>query len=272
MSYGLRVSNINGNAIVSDSTINPIFRGKATLVSQVWNPNPNYSNSGELDYQFLLVRQTWRIYINEPVIPFVACSPPYSYILYGIAAFSGYQDIYVYCDDPAANIAVYCFSSIPPGAVANTGYGMNIYGPSGQLRFSSALNNLAPVFATPVTSGYLSLRNGNFQQGERSYGFVGSSTATTAFPSGTAFAGRPAVFVPVSRTGRGSFNVQYANGPSYYGDIYYYLTSVDATRVYSFWYLGLRWEIADGSVGFPTGVSVASQTDYMMVIDTAHYD
>jgi hypothetical protein len=139
MSFGIKVTNTNGKTIISDSTVNPVFRGKAVHSSQLLL-------SGGKTY-----RQTFTFTCDEDIIPFVAANEGYAFSLARVSRTGSVWSIHVFTlnDQAVANVRVYIFSQIPLATVVSDGYGITVRKANGELAFSSTLNNLAPTGSSP---------------------------------------------------------------------------------------------------------------------------
>lgn len=154
MSFGLQLVNDNGQTLISDSTYNLVYIGKATYNGQTYTgPSPAYGAAGE----YWVNEYTYTIYSSRPVVPFIHSATGDFYCVNSMTISGNTYTIRVFSRSAPT---IYCFSRIAPGAVA-TGYGLAVYDSNGELAFSTSENHMIPKLAVQASHVATNCRHWN---------------------------------------------------------------------------------------------------------------
>lgn len=136
MSFGAEFKNDSGHVIIDDSRLMETFIGKASYSSTLPRSNNNI-------HRFVIASSV------QPMV-FIRSIGGYAFSIFNIIQSGGNYLIDIVSDGPKSNIHVYCFASIVQGGY-NQNYGMNLYGPDGNIIFSSnwKLLNVRGVVSPP---------------------------------------------------------------------------------------------------------------------------
>lgn len=284
MSFGIQVVNDNNKVIISDRTINPIFRGKATRVALT-------------QYGTGVWRSEFEISFAEGVIPLVGANNGAWYCPVLIYRPSGivWRIVVLSLVHPdTAGLAVYAFSPIPSGTpVPDTGYGLNIIKSDGELAFSTELEALAPVKAVPTTTPAFTVTTNtpgtippSFPGGGsyRLPAWYGSGSTPAYYDTSASFSasGLPSgvklatnwFASDTSRIARGQWEVQ--TRVDYYLDYWAPFCRVNNGVFAVDWFL--YSVVSNGSATIASQIQqtgwqpIATNDDYSLFINCAHYD
>lgn len=294
MSYGLRVFNDNNKVIISDVTINPIYRGRATLASQM---DPAYALGGSPDYDLEWQRFSYRLTFTfvcaENIIPFVSASDYVWFCLRSISRSDNTWTLCIHTNVPYASsgLQVLIFSPLPNGTQGGGGYGMVVRGADNAVKFSTNLNHLAPVHAVATATSEFAIddyigvgvpQSIYLYDPRRSmfanlppYRILTPATYTYV-PSVT---GRPAMNLYYSRAASARWVWQYATEADVVEERFLYFTRYTPNGIEQYWFSDFIFEqnndasqdsANEGTSGRQNNPQ-PKQYDYSLVIDTAHY-
>lgn len=240
MGFGVIAKGVDGVAVLTETTVCPVYRGKAYLKAA------DQIEAATVTYVYT---QVFGFDCEEDIIPFVvAADGSYYAVAECFRRTPTSWEIAVFTINPwaSAGLEVYVFSTMPPHSP--TGYGLAIKNSVGTPMFSSNLNHLILDYAANWITPATELLVDNY--------------TTATIPSIT----KPAVFSFAS-----SFVAwEWFNGVVNLGSVYVLFTKVQGTTA------ELAWgEITRTTIGYaPRGLlnPAQSSTDRLLMVSGASYD
>jgi len=152
MSFGFAVYNNNDDAVISDTTYNMVYIGRATF-SSYQNPHPSYyietrnflGVTTPLVYQYTF---TFTAPNSKPVVPFFSGG---GFCALMVSTRSGNSCTFIF--EAESQPTVYCFSQLDSNtSLVGAGYGFAVFNKQGGVSFLSTKPHIVPKYADNVTS------------------------------------------------------------------------------------------------------------------------
>lgn len=180
MTFGIKFANSNDEVVISDTTYNTVFIGRAWHY-HTFNTGGNYARQAHAaggftspwmnEYGFKITAPN-----HYPIIPFFKCSG-YAGIM-SVSRDPGVTNGWIILCTAESLPEIFCFSKVMPQVVPN-GYGIVIRDSAGQICYSSALPHLVPYLAKPADTPASNL----FKYDYGSFELVVPNQATVMTPS-----------------------------------------------------------------------------------------